>query len=425
MKTFHALAFLFLPAISAAQTLTLEQYRALALQNNSELRQAQLQADAARQAERSAFTGYFPKLSAMGMVATTNIIPDLSVPYNLGVLGENHPYALSGLTLMQTLYAGGRVNNGNKLARIGLDAANEQLRMTHDDTVLQAEKKYRALAVLAEKKKTLAAYTAMVDALYSQVSQAAQQGVATHADLLRVALKKSQLAAQNAALDDGIAIARRDAAIFAGMAQSSSTFEVALDSGEITAPSYDARQFGARLALRPEYRLLKANADAAEKQRKMKNGEHLPTLTVGGALQRIDYMDYSTKTQTSLGFAFINVPLSDWWGGAHSTNELELKEKAAGEKLASGADYLVLDMQNRLDAWRQAYDSATASKLGVEEATANESELSDGYKNGTEKLSDYLNALAHSQESRDKLAEDSAAYFSARTAFKIAVTEME
>ena len=64
-----AVVFLFLcvaAAPAAAQTLSLEECRAAAVEHNRTLRNSRLDLDAASQTHREAFTNYFPQISASG-----------------------------------------------------------------------------------------------------------------------------------------------------------------------------------------------------------------------------------------------------------------------------------------------------------------------------------------------------------------------
>ncbi|HOX23607.1 MAG TPA: TolC family protein, partial [Elusimicrobiales bacterium] len=196
MKTAkHLCAVLLLFALSgvcaaAELPLTMESYRELALKNNSGLRQARLAAEAADQTAKAAFTNFFPKLSATGFAANTNIAPEtaipmpfvsnipapalsaLSMPYLPDIVNKKNTMSGAAAIVTQPVFAGGRIYNGNRLARAGRYAASQRLRLKQDEVIADSEKKYRALGVLAEKKKTLAAYSELLNSLGAQVQQA-------------------------------------------------------------------------------------------------------------------------------------------------------------------------------------------------------------------------------------------------------------
>jgi Outer membrane protein len=418
-----------LPFVCFGGTLGLGDYKGLALKNNGDLKQASYQQEAASQTAKYAFTKYFPQVSALGAAVSTDFIKgtsrEISTLPNLfglpSMVNDSHGYVLSAIMATQPVFAGGRIFNSNRLAKTGKDVAEQQYKMERNKVILEAETKYRTLLVLKQKKETLIAYSAMIDALYKQVAQAKERGVVTRTDLLRVELKQAEIKSAMSALDRASVLARKDFNIYAGLPADDQS-EVADENEEVTKPAYDLDDLSYRLTLRPEYKLLQDNLKAAKLQREIKTGENLPALSVGAAVERLDFHETGNTYQNSLGFAAVSVPISDWWGGAHNIKETSLKQSSAQEKLDQDSKYLMLDMEKKYKDFQQAYDRVEVARLGAQEAEANESELQDGYKNGTEKLSDFLEAAALKQQSKDKLLEETSSYFNARTAFELAIS---
>lgn len=424
LKHFAAAALLLIPGLSTAAELALtpESYRDLALKNNSSLRQARLEAQAAEQAAKAAFTRYFPNLSAAGLAANTNILPNsaLTLPIIPAALNGESNVALSMITVQQPLFAGGRIYNGNRLARVGRDAAALQLKLSQDGVITGAERKYRTLCVLAQKKKTLEAYAALLNALSAQVEQAFAGGLVTKTDVLRVNLKKAEVAVNRSILEKSIARAEKDVKLFADIPQDT---EITLPdvTEDISEPSERTEDLPASLHQRAEYKLLEIGARAANLQTKMKRGEYLPVIGVGASLYRVDYFKGGDQRfQNSAAFGLVNLPLSSWWEASHSIKEMRLKEAAATERLKERGDSLLVDLEDKLKDYDEAYRRVKLAELAVEEAKANRSEKEDGYKNGTEKLSDLLEALALEQHSADELVSAKAAYFGKRAEFLLA-----
>ncbi len=81
-------------------------------------------------------------------------------------------------------------------------------------------------------------------------------------------------------------------------------------------------------------------------------------------------------------------------------------------------------MESKLTQLETSYEQVKVAKIGLELAQTNKLESEDGYKNGTEKLSDYLEALALEQEKENKLDEAKANYFQAKTAFLISTANL-
>lgn len=408
---------LALPSFGGSAGLTLGEYQAMTLRGNRDLRSTVLAEEAADQARKGARTGYFPKAAAGGALATTNILPGAAVatPILPAAANESNSVSVAMVTVQQPLFAGGRIVNSNKLADTGLAAARHQLRIKSDETKAQAEKKYRLLNVLAAKKKTLLAYERMINALYEQVSQAAENGLVTKTDVLRVGLKKSEIRVNKSILEKSTALAENDFRFYAGM-PSGEEIRLAEEAETVTEPSFRAENLPDRVKGRPEYGLAASGLDAARLQTKVKRGEYMPAVSVGAGLYRGDYLNGNADYQNSVAFGMVSIPLN-FWEAAHTVKEMKLKENAAEERLRYAEDYLLLDLQSKLKTYEQDFDKVRLAETALEEARANRSEIEDGYKNGTEKLSDLLEAMALEQESEDRLSEARAEYFQARTAF--------
>jgi outer membrane protein TolC len=426
-----ALLFAFsLPACAQDSGLTLTRYQKLALENNHELREAAFARESARQTEKGAFTKYFPAVTAAGGIANTDILPGLNTPLSLLPLtGTNNGVTVGALNVSQTLFAGGRVFNSNKLAGVGSNVAELQLEIKRNEIISASEKKFRLMLVLDGKMQTLLAYGKLMDSLYAQVEQANAQGLATKTDLLRVKLKKEEVAVNKTKLADAIEIAGKDMRLYAGM-----DMDAPLDLREREEkpeqPVYSTATLHARLGERPEFKLLQNGVAAAHLQTKIKTGGYLPSVLVGAAIYRGNYYpntDFSSSRmnyQDSIAYGLVSIPLSDWWEAAHAIKDMKAKEDSARSRLNSLSDYLVLDMENKLKAFETAYDEVSLAQTGVEEARANTSEMYDGYKNGTEKLSDYLEALALELDAQNKLTEARAAYFQAKTDFLLSTNQL-
>ncbi|HNW44411.1 MAG TPA: TolC family protein, partial [Elusimicrobiales bacterium] len=387
-RTFFAAAALLLAAQAAQAgelSLTPETYRELALKNNSGLRQARLEAQAAEQAAKAAFTRYFPNVSATAMAANTNILPGsaLTMPVIPATLNEESNLAVSMITVQQPLFAGGRIYNGNRLAGAGKAAAAQQLRLATDGTITGAERKYRTLKTLSEKKKTLEAYAALLKVLKSQVDQAFAGGLVTKTDVLRVNLKLSEVEVNRSALLHALDSAEKELRLFAEIPQGTAII-LPETREEFLEPAEKKEDLPAAVPLRAEYKLYETAAQAAKLQSKMKRGEYLPVIGVGAALHRLDYFKHGdNRYQNSVAFGMVSLPISNWWEGSHSIKEARLKEAAAADNFKEQREHLLIDLENKLKAYEDAWQRLKLAELAVEEAKANRSEKEDGYKNGT------------------------------------------
>ncbi len=194
---------LFAAVPSQAQQLTLEECVSLALENNARMRTAEYTLNASRLTSREAFTNYFPSVSANGIAFTANhgmlqhnidlplsaLIPDMpDMNFDISLLKKG---TYGGLNLIQPVFLGGRIVNGNRLAHVGEEVSRLQQRQTADEVRKDVEQYYWQLVSLHSKHKTLDNVIAMLDTLTSQVQSYVDAGITTTNDLLEVKLKRN------------------------------------------------------------------------------------------------------------------------------------------------------------------------------------------------------------------------------------------
>ena len=134
----------------------------LALENNIPLKNSQLEIKKAQATKDEARTEYYPKVSAQALAfdaanpllsfgiedidnaLVRQTLYNLYAQYgaNLG-LKKTYSFAQNGVVLnalaIEPVYAGGRIRNGNKLASLGIEAAEYQANIKEDEVRLQAE----------------------------------------------------------------------------------------------------------------------------------------------------------------------------------------------------------------------------------------------------------------------------------------------
>ena len=300
------------PSISSAQTanadsargpFTLDQCRQLAIEHNAQIRQASLEIEAAQATRRAAFTKYFPQVSGSvaGMIAWKPMSEITTHGGNLPVYDGN-PANLAGATqfaympggamaigedalvatlmAVQPVYAGGRIVNGNRLAGLGVEIAQEREHVARRDVLSQTEDKYWRLLALREKLRTLTAYEALLAELERQVSDAVEAGLLTRNDLLKVRLKRGEAGVDRQRLRNGLSLSARDLRHHIGLPAGDSLALADTLAPPIDPAFLDTSREGA-LARRPEMRLLDGAVRAERLQVSMARGESLPTVSVG------------------------------------------------------------------------------------------------------------------------------------------------
>ena len=409
---------------ASAQTYTLQQIKDSALQNNIAIRSAQYGIEAAQQQRKEAFTKYFPNVSGTGLwfnankgMAQTTVNPSEVIPAELGpALAQAFPAealaalanpisismmkngTLGSVMAVQPVFAGGRIVNGNKLAKVGEDVSRLQLQLSANEVEKTAEQYFWQLASLQEKMNTIAAVDTLLADIYKDVEVAVRAGVAMRNDLLQVQLRQNDIASQKLKLQNGITIVRLLLSQYCGLRDTS--FAITFQT-----PSSEAEMFHVSCLMfnvngLPEFQLLQKQVEATRLQHRMAVGENLPNLAVGAGYTYHNLME--NNHSFGMVFATISVPITDWWGGSHAIKRRKIEHQKAQEQLADNTQLLQIRMQNAWNGVEESRQQLLLAQRSIEQAEENLRLNRNYYRAGTSRMSDLLEAQLLYQQSRDK-----------------------
>jgi outer membrane protein TolC len=307
----------------------------------------------------------------------------------------------------QPVFAGGRIYNGNRLARTGLEINQHKESLTKTEVLVKTEELYWNLTSLNEKMATLEAYRLLLDTLNHDVSSALRAGLVQRTDILKVQLKQNELEIKRIQLTDAIALCKMALCLHIGIPCDSNlvlTDKVpdAEDPGYLFVDSESA------VKNRNEYHILEKAVRAEELQKKIRLGEYLPRMAVGVAGVYNDMMDKTDEF--GIAFATVSVPISDWWGGAHTLKESALKIENAQLRLEETADFLSLQVNHARNDLYEMYFRTAMARKSLDQATENLGVTKANYKAGVASMADLLEAEAVHQEAIDNQIESQCNY---------------
>ena len=417
----------------SAQTYDLQQLKDSAQRHNIAIRNARHDIEAAQLQRREAFTKYFPTVSAVGawfnankgmakmdMNLSENISPELGAalaqsfpPEALAALAN--PVSISmmkngviaGITATQPVFAGGQIVNGNRLAKIGEDVSQLQLKLSQNEVEKNVEQYFWQIVTLEEKMKTIGTVEALLADLHKDVSVAVKAGVALRNDLLQVELRQNELAGQKLKLQNGLSLVRMLLAQYCGLGSSEFTVERGpmADGVELV---LGPGQTNYELASLPEYQLLQKQVEATGLQRKMAIGGNLPTVAVGAGYNYHTLMEHGHSF--GMLFATVSIPISDWWGGSHAIKRKKIEQQKALDQLADNSGLLRIRMQNAWNGVEEARQQLGLARRSIEQAEENLRLNRDFYRVGTATMSTLLEAQMLYQQALDRQTDAYADY---------------
>ncbi|MBQ4355956.1 MAG: TolC family protein [Bacteroidales bacterium] len=423
--------------VDAQTVYTLDSCKAMALRSNLTVQNKRLAEESAREVKKAAFTKYFPSVSAVGVgFWLTNPMVDMN--YDLGRWQTNFfsPISLSidlpsipmqmmrsgmmgGVTAVQPVFAGLRIVRGNQLAKVGVDAAALQTKMSADEVCTQVEYYYWQIVALQEKQKMLDMLDRQLARIGADVEAAVAAGVTTSNDILRVQLKQQELASGRLRVQNGI---RTYKAVLRQTAQlPTADFEVAVDSlvmMDFPQQEYVDPEVG--VSGRVESQLLDMQVRAAELQTQMKIGEYLPQVAVGAGYSAY-LMDVNADNVASnhfgMVFGMVSVPLTGWWEGAHAIRQSRFQEQVARNERDNNLQLMAVQVQQSWNEYEEAYQQLVIAQHSIELAKDNLRMQQDFYEAGTTTLTELLSAQSMLQQSSDGFAEAYVNYQIARSQY--------
>ena len=431
--------------------ISLEQCQEMALEHNPYILNSQLDILAAQARKREAVAEYFPKVSVNALafyafdpileIGLTDIMGDNDFANSLNSMlegyaeqyGFNTQYSTlkkgitATVTAMQPVFAGGRIINGNKLAALGMEAAQLKHEIRLRTTSEDVEKGYWQVVSLEEKMKTLDQMQGLVDTLYRDVNAAVQAGLATENDLLQVKLKKNEIRSGKIRVRNGIRLAKMN--LFNSIGLEYNPYRTIRNDSvpyiddillsdrltDLSAPDAYYMPEEEAAARQAESRLLDLSVRSKQLEKKMTVGETLPQIGVGASYGYGNIIDKGQMNGAV--FASIQIPLSDWGKTARKMQRYDYQiQKAENEKDFLNAQLILQVRQLWMDL-TASWEQLLVARESVVTAQESVYQLESYYGAGMSPLSDLLQAQSRLQECSNEYIDQCIAYRTALQAY--------
>lgn len=433
-KTLIALMLLCSVNANAQNKMTLEQCLDSAIQYNRTLKNATLDIEAAKEQKKEAHTNYFPKVSAniMAFHAFDYMVKgDGEIPFLLAGISPllapfaGHSYQVeelnrgysATLSVIEPIYMGGRIKNGNDLAKIQTEAKELLLKMKEKEIKQKITENYWQIASIKYNLNTIEAAEKQINAIYEQVNQFVQAGVINTNDLLKVKLRQKELASTRLKLENADHVLRLLLAQQIGLGQK----EIDIDlNASATATKPDSVYISTEKAVsnREELALAEKNVEANEKQVKMERGKFLPSVAVGivgynlglGGLSSTAKMFLNTNMLNGMVLGTVSIPISDWWEGSHAMKRQKIALEESRNTLMDAQEQLAIDIEAAWSNLQEAYNQIEIAESSVEAAKENLRLATNQYKAGTTTMTELLDAETLNRQSENNLSNAVASY---------------
>ena len=416
---------------TAQQIYTLDQLKQLAVENNYNLRSARNAIQQSKEQKSEALTKYFPTVSATGLGLSFDkhlIDIDLGLPAGLAGLlpaGLELPSDIKmikngvygSVSAIQPVFMGGQIINGNKLAKVGVEASEIKLEASEDEVEMTTEQYYWQLVSVKEKLQTLGAIHQMLVELEKDVSNRVRVGAINRNDLLQVQLRKGELESMELEAENIQSTLNQLLSQYIGKPNEEIIVSVPdelSNMGKVDPPVLPVglrQDHQSALNATPQYRLLGKNVEAHSLQHKMKVGENMPVVAVGASYSWNNFLNDNNRGSGVL-FAAVHVPISGWWGGSHAIKKKKLALDDAREMMEDNGQKLIIYMNNAWSAVETSHRKLVIAHDAIAQAEENLRLHRDYYRVGTTTMTDLLLAEEQYQQACDRYTD---AYASMQT----------
>ena len=411
--------------------LSMEQCRDMALTTSEELKQADNSLRQAELDDKIAATARLPKIE--GSATGAYVLPDIEMTgMELAMRGAY----MAGLTLTQPIYTGGKISAGRQMARLGRQIADQQLRMTRMDVLVDADNAYWSYIAVRRKVRMLESYSTQMDTIYKQTSSAVAAGMAIENDLLRIEAKRTEIEYQLQRARNGADLCRMALCNVIG-----TPLDTAIEPTDTTFNIESPTAMSLDIARRPEVGLLEKQIDVNKQRIRDARSEMLPTvgLSAGysyyGNIKLKGFADmgngstvpYTQEFRDGIGIAMlaVKIPIFHWGESRKKMHKARYELDNSQLELQRNMRLMSIEAQQAVQNVEDGYRMIHTAESGLRQAEENLRVMRNRYAAAMSPLTDLLDAQSQWQQAQSNLIEAQTQYMIYRTDYLRATGQLE
>lgn len=411
--------------------LSMEQCRDMALTTSEELKQADNRLRQAELDDKIAATARLPKIE--GSATGAYVLPDIEMT---GMELAMRGIYMAGLTLTQPIYTGGKISAGRQMARLGRQIADQQLRMTRMDVLVDADNAYWSYIAVRRKVRMLESYSTQMDTIYKQTSSAVAAGMAIENDLLRIEAKRTEIEYQLQRARNGADLCRMALCNVIG-----APLDTAIEPTDTTFNIESPTAMSLDIARRPEVGLLEKQIDVNMQRIRDARSEMLPTvgLSAGysyyGNIKLKGFADmgngttvpYTQEFRDGIGIAMlaVKIPIFHWGESRKKLHKARYELDNSQLELQRNMRLMSIEAQQAVQNVEDGYRMIHTAESGLRQAEENLRVMRNRYAAAMSPLTDLLDAQSQWQQAQSNLIEAQTQYMIYRTDYLRATGQLE
>lgn len=319
-------------------------------------------------------------------------MPDIALS-----LGLDHAYTVGGI-LEQPVYMGGKVRAAYRMASVGVEMAELNLKYNRAEVLAETDQAYWQYVRLQETVLSALKYKEAVEELLRNLSDACRTGMALQNDVLkaRVKLNEAELMLQKAR--NGQTLSRMNLCRLIGVGLHTA-IQVNDTLGETILP--DLWEGEQDISKRPEYGLLDKEVELKERQMEVTRSDFLPQLGVSVSYGYTDGIAVGGESEGMASFmalASLKVPVFHWSEGRNKIKALKAEREISELTREDAVQMMQLEVAKARFGVEDALTRVKLTRKSLQQAEENLTVSRNRYEVGMETLTNYMEAQAQWQK---------------------------
>ena len=429
------------------QVLTLAEARAKALEQNKEIKKANLTVEQTGYDVKTYKSNYFPRVSLVAIDAYSSSQGDFTIQGgNLPIYtwnpstGQYVPnvmpqedgtykmtqYAMfpdktieykiknifnAGIQLKQPLYMGGKITAAYNMAKLGHQMAKDNIRLTESEVLVRTDEAYSQAVRAKELAQVAQSYKALLTELQKNVESAVKHGMKTRNDQLKVQVKlnEAELSIQKA--ENAYRLARMNLSQIMGYDQLNYDYDVVSPDSLSIEPNTLVQDVlnAPNINSRPEVTLLQSKTTLSSEQVKLAKSEFMPNLALLGGASYTNGIEVAGRKLIDKISGYVgvtlNIPILTFGERGSKIRSAKAKHQLAEMEEQDLHEKMQLELMQCQNNYNEAQTELRLCQHSLEQAKENMRLTRKQYDVGLEPLSELLDAQALWQSCSANLVE--------------------
>lgn len=294
----------------------------------------------------------------------------------------------AAITLKQPVFAGGKIVNSNRMAKLAEELAKSQYRTSCQETVLNVDQTYWQIISIANKVKLAEEYASMLHKMESDVSSMVEEGVATLSDELSIKVKANEADMSLLKARNGLALSKMLLCKLCGMDLASPvTLADEISESAPAGTAVENLDNETVFANRSEIRSLTIASEIYKRKIAIARADMMPQIAIVGNYFVTNPSFYNGFKNEFNGMfnagIMIRIPIFHGFEAANKVNKAKSEATAAGYALEDAKEMIILQLNSIRNELAEAGKRKQMAESNLESAEENMRASAEGFAEGT------------------------------------------